>query len=285
MHNKYLFFPQINPIIFNLGPIHFHWYGLMYLLSFIFTIWISFKKINKLNNFSKIDLKELLFNIFLGIFIGGRMGYVLFYNPMIFISHPLYIFEIWNGGMSFHGGFLGVIIAIIFFVYKRKKNFFQITDFFAPIAPFGLGLGRIGNFINCELWGRVEPNISWAMLFPNSYVEDISIIKNNFYLQSIFYKYHALPRHPSQIYEFILEGIVLFIILNLFVLKSRPVGSTSGLFMILYGCFRFFVEFFREPDNHIGLFLNTVSLGQILSFPMIVLGCIIIIMSYLNILK
>lgn len=285
MNEKYLSFPKINPIIFSFGSISIYWYGLMYLFGFLFAMYFGLKRINKLDNLTKEEFKNLLYNIFLGVVLGGRIGYVFFYNTKNLLQHPFYIFEIWNGGMSFHGGFLGVVIVILLFTYRNKKNFFQISDFIVPLVPFGLGAGRIGNFINCELWGRIAPNISWSMLFPNSYFEDILISNKNLELQSILNQYGTLPRHPSQIYEFFLEGVILFIILNVFALRNNKVGLNTGLFLTFYGLFRCFAEFFRQPDIQLGLFKNIISMGQILSIPMIFIGCLIIFLSYRNKLK
>lgn len=272
MNKKFLIFPNLNPIIFSWGPINFYWYGLMYFLGFIFAFYLAMKRKNNLKNIKKEEIQDLLYFIFLGIFIGGRLGYMFFYNIKLFFNHPTYILKIWEGGMSFHGGLLGAAIIILIFCKIRKKNFFQITDFIVPLIPFGIGLGRIGNFINCELWGRVSINYPWSMLFPNSYIADIIAIKNNPNLINIFNIYKALPRHPSQIYEFLLEGVLLLFILNIFILKKRPIGLTTGLFMIFYGLFRFLVEFFRQPDIQIGLFYDIISMGQILSIPMIIIG-------------
>lgn len=285
MNKIFFIFPNINPIIFSLGPINFYWYGLMYFLGFIFALHFSIKRKNKLQNIKKEEIKDLLYFIFIGIFIGGRLGYILFYNIKLFFNHPISIIKVWEGGMSFHGGLLGATIIIFIFCKIKKINFFQITDFIVPLVPFGIGLGRIGNFINCELWGRVCTNYSYAMIFPNSYISDIIAIKNNHELISIYKMYKALPRHPSQIYECILEGFLLFVILNIFTLKKRSIGSTTGLFMILYGVFRFFIEFFRQPDIQIGLFYDIISMGQLLSIPMIIIGLIFIKKSYYIYLK
>lgn len=285
MNDKYLIFPQINPVFFSFGSISLYWYGLMYLLGFLFSMLLGLRRIKYLNNWNKTEFKNILYNIFVGIFFGGRIGYILFYNLEKFLKNPFYIFEFWNGGMSFHGGLIGSVVAIFLYTYNNKKSFFQIADFIVPLVPFGLGAGRIGNFINCELWGRVAPNLSWSMLFPNSYFEDVLVSKNNPFLESILYYYGALPRHPSQIYEFLLEGVILFIILNIRYFKVRKVGFSTGLFIILYGIFRCFVECFRQPDIQIGLFKNIISMGQILSIPMIFAGLLIIFLSYKNYLK
>lgn len=281
MNHNYLIFPKFNPIIFSIGPITLHWYGFMYFISFIFAIWLAKCYSNKLNNnWNKKDIENLLYFCFLGIVFGGRIGYVLFYNLSKFFNNPWYLFKIWEGGMSFHGGLIGVIFVIFLFSRYTHYTFFQISDFITPLIPFGLGAGRLGNFINSELWGRVTTNVPWAMLFPNSYIEDVMISTIDEKWLLLFNQYGALPRHPSQLYEFLLEGVILFIILNLFIIKKRPIGSVSGLFLILYGIFRIFVENFRQPDIQIGLFQNMFSMGQILSIPMIIFGIILMIYIY-----
>ncbi len=190
--------------------------------------------------------------------IGGRVGYVLFYNFELFLADPLYLFKVWTGGMSFHGGLLGVITAMFWYARRQQRTFFGVADFVAPLVPFGLGMGRLGNFMNSELWGRVT-DVPWAFVFPNG---------------------GPLPRHPSQLYELVLEGIVLFFILNWFIKKPRPLGAVSGLFLIGYGTFRFLVEFVREPDVQLGLFGDVISMGQILSTPMIIFGMILMVWAY-----
>lgn len=183
--------------------------------------------------------------------------------------------------MSFHGGLIGVIVVMIVFAKRTKRSFFQVSDFIAPLIPFGLGAGRLGNFINGELWGRVDPNFSFAMLFPNSRGEDMALLPAHPEWQSLFNTYGVLPRHPSQLYELALEGIVLFIILNLFIRKPRPTGAVSGLFLIGYGAFRIIVEFFRQPDAQFtGAWVQYISMGQILSIPMIIAGIAMMVWAY-----
>ncbi|MDO6840127.1 prolipoprotein diacylglyceryl transferase [Paraglaciecola chathamensis] len=253
MVSSYFTFPQIDPIIFSIGPLSLRWYGLMYLVGFAAAFWLAGVRLSR-TNWTKEQLSDLLFWGFLGVILGGRVGYVLFYQFELFLDDPLYLFKIWTGGMSFHGGLLGVITALWWFSRKAKCTFLQVGDFIAPLVPIGLGAGRIGNFINAELWGRTT-DVSWGVIFPGA---------------------GPLPRHPSQLYEFALEGVVLFLILWLYSRKPRPIGAVSGLFLLGYGSFRFFVEFFREPDQHIGLYEGAFSLGisqgQILSTPMIIGG-------------
>lgn len=281
MSISYLKFPEIDPVMFSIGPVSLHWYGMMYLVGFVFALWLANRRAAKPNSgWNKNEVETLLYVGFVGVFIGGRLGYVLFYNLPVFLNDPLYLFKVWDGGMSFHGGLIGVICAMIWFAKRTKRKFFQVADFVAPLIPFGLGLGRIGNFINGELWGRVTLDTPWAILFPSSRSEDLQLVAQDpTTLLPIIQEYGVLPRHPSQLYEMLLEGVVLFIILNIFVRKSRPVGSVSGLFLIGYGAFRIIVEFFRQPDAQLGLF-GGVSMGQILSVPMILLGIIFMVWAY-----
>ncbi|WMY96525.1 MAG: prolipoprotein diacylglyceryl transferase [Arsenophonus sp.] len=281
MNNISIIILDLNPVILSIGPMEFHWYGMMYVIGFVFAIWLAKRMANKPNSgWTKIEVENLLYFSFFGVIIGGRLGYVLFYNFSIFLSDPFYFFKVWHGGMSFHGGLIGVICIMFWYAYKTRRHFFVVADFIAPLIPFGLGIGRIGNFINGELWGRVTLKTPWAMLFPRAHDNDIQIANQDPTLFPILEKYGGLlPRHPSQLYEMFLEGIILFIILNLFVYKSRPKGSVSGLFLIVYGIFRTFVEFFREPDFQLGLFFG-MSMGQILSLPMIIFGIFIIKGAY-----
>ena len=281
MSISYLKFPEIDPVMFSIGPVSLHWYGMMYLVGFVFALWLANRRAAKPNSgWNKNEVETLLYVGFVGVFIGGRLGYVLFYNLPVFLNDPLYLFKVWDGGMSFHGGLIGVIFAMIWFAKRTKRHFFQVADFVAPLIPFGLGLGRIGNFINGELWGRVTLDTPWAILFPSSRSEDLQLVAQDpTTLLPIIQQYGVLPRHPSQLYEMLLEGVVLFIILNIFVRKNRPMGSVSGLFLIGYGAFRIIVEFFRQPDAQLGLF-SGVSMGQLLSIPMIILGVLFMVWAY-----
>ncbi|WP_226052468.1 prolipoprotein diacylglyceryl transferase [Dickeya chrysanthemi] len=280
MTTSYLVFPQFEPVILSIGPLSLHWYGLMYLVGFVFAMWLAVRRANKPSSgWHKDEVENLLYFGFLGVFVGGRLGYVLFYALPSFLDNPLYLFRVWDGGMSFHGGLLGVISVMLWFAHRTKRHFFQVSDFIAPLIPFGLGAGRLGNFINGELWGRVTTDTPWAMLFPSSRAEDMTLAAGNPQWQAIFNQYGVLPRHPSQLYELLLEGVVLFIILNLFIRKSRPMGSVSGLFLIGYGSFRIIVEFFRQPDAQLGLF-SGISMGQILSVPMVLAGILMMVWAY-----
>lgn len=281
MTNSYLAFPKFDPVIFSIGPVSLHWYGLMYLVGFVFAMWLAVRRANKPGSgWTKDEVENLLYAGFLGVFVGGRVGYVLFYNLPLFLDNPLYLFKVWDGGMSFHGGLMGVILVMFWFARRTKRTFFQVSDFIAPLIPFGLGAGRLGNFINGELWGRVTTDTPWAMLFPSSRAEDVALAAADPQLLPILNQYGVLPRHPSQLYELLLEGVVLFIILNLFIRKPRPMGAVSGLFLIGYGVFRIIVEAFRQPDAQLGLFDGVISMGQILSVPMVVAGIIMMIWAY-----
>jgi len=257
MSQSFIQFPNIDPVIFSLGPLAVRWYGLMYLIGFIAALFIANKAAdNSKGLWTRDQVGDLLFYGFLGVIIGGRIGYVLFYQFDYLLADPLYLFKIWQGGMSFHGGLLGVITAIYLFARKTNKEFLAVGDFVAPLVPIGLGMGRLGNFINAELWGR-QTDVSWAVIFPNDPL--------------------LLPRHPSQLYQFFLEGIVLFAIVYGVSRKPRSLGLVSGSFLIGYGCFRIIAEFFREPDAHLGFIFANISMGQILSLPMVILGFVIII--------
>ncbi|WP_159714387.1 prolipoprotein diacylglyceryl transferase [Blochmannia endosymbiont of Camponotus nipponensis] len=279
---QYIYSHVCNPVMLTIGPISLHWYGMMYGLGFLYAMWSLSYRIRYSNNilWTHKDVEYLLYLCFFGVLLGGRIGYVLCYQWSFFAQNLLWIFKIWEGGMSFHGGLVGVIISIKWFSIKKHQSFFQISDFVIPVVPFGLGLGRLGNFINGELWGRIAIDIPWAMLFPNSAYQDLLILPDHPTWQPLFNYYGSLPRHPSQLYEMFLEGIMLFIIINKFIRIPHPVGSVSGLFLVCYGVFRITAEFFRQPDSHLGLINDMVTMGQILSCPMIIFGTIILYLSY-----
>lgn len=255
--------PQFDPIAIQIGPIAVHWYGLMYLMAFLQYLFLGRLRVEqtviKAQGFKKEDIEDLLFYAVIGVVLGGRLGYCLFYMPSHYLSHPLDIFKVWQGGMAFHGGFLGVIIAIAWFAKKRGFRFFTVADMIAPLVPFGLAFGRIGNFINGELWGR-PTDVPWGMIFPQAGDQ--------------------ILRHPSQLYQFAGEGVLLGIVLWLYSKSPRRVGQTSGMFVLGYGLLRFLVEFTREPDRFLGTLSLGLSMGQWLSMPMIVLGAYLMLRNY-----
>ncbi len=255
-----LSFPQIDPIALSLGPVKIHWYGIMYLIGFAAVWFIGQKRAEQPWSPIKPEaIEDLVTYGAFGVILGGRIGYILFYNFAGFLDNPLVLIKIWQGGMSFHGGMLGVFIAMWLFAKKQQCSMLQLTDIIAPLAPIGLGAGRIGNFINSELWGR-PTDVPWAMVFPNG---------------------GPLARHPSQLYEAFLEGVVLFVILWVYSSKPRPTMATTGMALFFYGCFRFFVEFFRMPDAQLGFMaLDWVTMGQILSTPMILIGAGLLYFAY-----
>ena len=251
----------IDPVIADLGFVKVYWYGVMYLLAFLSAYLLARYRIKSEVLWNTKHVDDLIFYGALGAVLGGRLGYLMFYNWSVFISNPLTFFNFQNGGMSFHGGFLGVLLAMVIFNKKYQFTFFQTTDFIAPLIPLGLGFGRIGNYINGELWGRVTDS-SWGVLAPD---------------QSGLWE----KRFPTQLYEAFLEGFVLFCILWLFSNKKPQVMATSSLFLIFYGIFRFIIEFVRAPDSHIGyLAFDWLTMGQLLSIPMIFIGIYLLIKSY-----
>ena len=252
--------PQFDPIAIQLGPLAVRWYGLMYLVGFALVWWFGRLRIraNPQGVWTLKDLDDVLFYGILGTILGGRFGYVLFYKFGDYLAAPWKIFYVWEGGMSFHGGFLGVVLALWWFAKSRRQDWLRITDFIAPLVPLGLAAGRLGNFINAELWGRAA-TVPWAMVFPNV---------------------DSVPRHPSQLYEFALEGVALFALLWWFSAQPRPRGAVSALFLIGYGVFRFGVEYTREPDGFLGLLALGWSMGQWLSAPMVAAGAAMLIWAY-----
>lgn len=250
-----LTFPNINPIAFSIGPLQVHWYGLMYLLGFLAAWLLAHYRVRHYHlNWTPNQISDLIFYSAIGVIIGGRVGYMLFYSDGALWTHPLELFKIWQGGMSFHGGLIGVLLALFYFAHTIKKPFWEVADFLAPLVPIGLAFGRLGNFINGELWGRVT-DVPWAMVFPHV---------------------DSLPRHPSQLYEVGLEGIGLFILVWVYARVPRPNGCVSAVFLMGYAVSRLFIECFREPDPQLGfLAFQWLTMGQLLSIPMLLLGCLL----------
>lgn len=244
-------FPNIDPVFLRLGPLEFRWYGLMYIIGFIsaYFIILSGVKRKKLP-LEKDDVADLIFTVAVGVILGGRFGYILFYNLAYYLAHPLKLFAVWEGGMSFHGGLIGALLASLFYIRKHKLRFYPLADIGFLAAPVGLGCGRIGNFINGELYGRVT-DVPWGMVFPGG---------------------GPLPRHPSQLYEATLEGPVMFLILYLISRNVKHDGVVVWSFVALYGLFRFLLENFREPDQQLGFLIGGLSMGQLLSLPMLIIG-------------
>lgn len=254
--------PNFDPVAIRIGPLQIHWYALMYLLGFAVGYLLlrvrirqqPYARVTQPRKWTPDDIDEIIISIIIGVVAGGRLGYCLFYQPMYYLTHPLEILYVWQGGMSFHGGVLGVVIALAIYAWRRKRPFLEVTDLMVPAIAPGLAFGRFGNFINGELWGRpADPSLPWAMIFQTG---------------------GPVPRHPSQLYEMLLEGVLLFILLWLYARRERAQGQISAAFLIGYGGLRFLAEFFREPDDFLGLLGFGLSMGQWLSLPMFVLGVI-----------
>ena len=251
--------PVIDPVALQLGPLAIHWYGLTYLVAFALfyglgTLRLRHLPFAQLPQWTRKDIEDILFLGVLGVVLGGRIGYCLFYKPAYYLAHPLEIFAVWQGGMSFHGGLIGVLLAMVWFARTRQRPWLQVMDFVAPCVPTGLAAGRVGNFINGELWGRLaDPSLPWGMVFRGA---------------------GNLPRHPSQVYQFLLEGLLLFVLLWLYARGPRKTGQISAAFLVGYGSLRFIAEFFREPDAHLGLLGLGLSMGQWLCVPMVVAGVV-----------
>ena len=249
--------PQFDPVALSLGPVQVHWYGLTYLVAFALFLWLATRRIRQPQyantGWQRSDVEDMLFYGVLGVIVGGRVGYALFYKPGEYLADPLQIFMVWKGGMAFHGGLLGVIVAMALYARRRGRSFLQVMDVVAPCVPIGLASVRVGNFINGELWGRAaDPALPWAMAFPQSG--------------------SMLARHPSQLYQVALEGLLLFVLLWLYARKPRATGQVAAAFVFGYGVLRFTAEYFREPDSFLGLLAGGMSMGQWLCVPMIVIG-------------
>ena len=255
-----LIHPQINPVALQLGPLAIHWYGLTYLAAFGLFMLLGLRRLRHQpfasmtgpRAWQRRDVEDILFLGVVGVVLGGRIGYCLFYKPAYYLAHPLEVFAVWQGGMSFHGGLVGVLLAMVWFARSRQRPWLQVMDFVAPCVPTGLAAGRAGNFINGELWGRLaDPSLPWGMVFRGA---------------------GDLPRHPSQVYQFLMEGLLLFVLLWLYARTPRDMGKVSAAFLFGYGVFRFVAEFFREPDDYLGLLALGMSMGQWLCVPMILGG-------------
>jgi phosphatidylglycerol---prolipoprotein diacylglyceryl transferase len=249
--------PQFDPVAVSLGPLQIHWYGLTYLAAFGLFLFLAGRRVAlphfAAQGWQRRDVEDLLFFGVLGVVLGGRVGYALFYKPEVYLADPLQILQVWKGGMAFHGGLLGVIAAMALFARMRKRSFLNVMDVVAPCIPTGLACGRLGNFINGELWGRAaDPALPWAMVFPQSG--------------------STLARHPSQLYQLLLEGLLLFVLLWLYSKRQRATGQVAAAFVLGYGVLRFVAEYFREPDSFLGLLAGGMSMGQWLCVPMVVLG-------------
>ena len=269
-----LTYPDIDPVLFSIGPLSVHWYGLMYLVGFVAGWWLGRVRMARPgSDWTGQEWDEALFYIALGVLLGGRVGYVFFYGFSTFIQDPLYLFRVWEGGMSFHGGLLGVLIGVWLFARRFGRTFFGITDFIAPLVPIGLGAVRIGNFINGELWGK-PGSAPWAMQVPcGHFPEGCATLPPE--------ALYTPPLHPSQLYEAGLEGAVLFVILWVYSSRPRPTMAVSGLFLLCYGLFRFGVEFVRLPDAHIGyLAFDWFTMGQLLTLPMLIFGVALMWLAY-----
>ncbi|MFT5929830.1 MAG: phosphatidylglycerol:prolipoprotein diacylglycerol transferase [Oceanospirillaceae bacterium] len=255
LRNVMLVFPSIDPVIIQLGPVAIHWYGVMYLLAFGSALWLGNRRAEAAG-FTKDQVSDLIFFGALGVVLGGRVGYILFYQFEAFLAQPSMLLRVWEGGMSFHGGLLGVIVGVVWFARKHRFKFYQVMDFVAPIVPIGLGAGRLGNFIGGELWGR-PTDLPWGMVFPHV---------------------DSLTRHPSQLYQLALEGVLLFALVWVYSAKPRAALRVSGVFLIGYGVQRFVVEFVRQPDSHLNyVAFDWMTQGQLLSVPMIALGIYLLV--------
>lgn len=280
MQSQYLLI-DFDPIALSIGPLDIHWYGVMYLLAFLTFWWIATRRAKgqSWRGWSAEEVGDFLFYGMLGVILGGRLGYVFFYGFDSFLANPLFLFRIWEGGMSSHGGMIGVMAAMAWYARRKGASFWQISDFAVPIAPIGLVFGRIGNFIGGELWGRLS-DVPWAMIFPDSVPRSVLAGQT---LDAAWRSgaLDAYARHPSQLYQAGLEGLALFVILMLYSARPRPLAAVSGLFLVGYGIFRVVVEFFRQPDQHIGFLGGQwLTMGMLLSLPMIIAGIVIMMVAY-----
>ncbi len=252
--------PQFDPIAIDLGPVKIHWYGIMYLVAFALAWWLGRVRARRPGSgWREEEVGDLIYYGAIGVILGGRIGYVLFYNLDVFLRDPLMIFRVWEGGMSFHGGLIGVILAMAWFARRTRRPFLAVADFVAPLVPLGYAAGRLGNFINGELWGR-PTDVPWAMVFP---------------------QVDALPRHPSQLYQALVGGVLVFAVLWWYARRPRPLGAVAGLYLALAGSARFFNEFFREPDPQLGyIAFGWMTMGQLLSLPMILAGVGLMVWAY-----
>jgi len=271
-----LTYPTIDPVLWSIGPLKIHWYGLMYLVGFLAGWWLGrLRAARPGSGWSLQQVDDLVFYAVLGVVIGGRLGYVFFYGFDHLLRDPWSILRVWEGGMSFHGGLLGVLGAMWLLGRKQRRGFFEITDFIAPLVPIGLGAGRLGNFINAELWGA-PTQLPWGMRVPCAEAPDLcsrlGVAPGGLYSPAV---------HPNQLYEALLEGLVLFLILWFFSARPRPRRAVSGLFLLCYGSFRFAIEFVRMPDIQLGyLAFGWVTMGQLLSLPMILFGILLLVLAY-----
>jgi len=276
--------PQFDPVALSLGPVQVHWYGFMYLLAFVAAYGLAWYRSSKREGWTQDMVSDLVFFGALGVILGGRIGYVLLYQFDQLLANPMYLFRVWEGGMSFHGGFIGVALAMIYFARKYKKPIFTVLDFIVPCVPTGLLFGRIGNYINGELWGRVsDGGHNWLTYFPQAAQFDADLIAANPALQSLAMQVNGnylLPRHPSQLYEAFAEGLLTFILVWWFSSKPRPRMAVSALFMLCYGISRFTIEFFRQPDEGYQLIFGWMSKGQLYTLPMIIIGLILMVLAY-----
>ena len=276
--------PQFDPVALSIGPVQVHWYGFMYLLAFAAAYALAWYRSTKREGWTTDMVSDLVFFGALGVILGGRIGYVLLYQFGELLENPAYLLRVWEGGMSFHGGFVGVALAMVYFAHKYKKNIFNVLDFIVPCVATGLLFGRIGNYINGELWGRVsDGGYSWLTYFPQAAGYDANLINTNPALRELMLQVdnvYLLPRHPSQLYEAFAEGLLTFILVWWFSSKPRPRMAITASFMLCYGFSRFVIEFFRQPDPGYELLMGWMSKGQLYTLPMIIIGLFLMVLAY-----